>query len=68
MVAMAFRYCSALVLIVAGITFLPPTAATIGTLGGMVALGYTLLVWFVAYHVVMYRSESPEAQDDPTTV
>jgi hypothetical protein len=39
MVAMALRYFGALVLIAAGISFLPPNAATIATPGGMVAPG-----------------------------
>jgi|307.fasta_scaffold277555_1 hypothetical protein len=67
MVAMALRYVGALVLIAAGVSFLPPDAATIVTLGGMVALTYTALLWFVAYHVVMYGPE-PFTDDDPTTV
>ena len=68
MIAVAFRYLAALLLIAAGISFLPPDAATIFTTGGSVALGYTLLLWFAAYHVVMHGQE-PLAPDDssPTT-
>jgi hypothetical protein len=67
MVAMALRYLGALVLIAAGISFLPSDAATIVTPGGMVALAYALLLLFVAYHLVMYGPESPGTKDDPTT-
>jgi hypothetical protein len=67
MVAMALRYFGALVLIAAGISFLPPDAATIVTTGGMVALAYTLLLLFVAYQLVMYRPGPPGAEDDPAT-
>jgi len=64
---MALRYFGALVLIAAGISFLPPNAATIATPGGMVALAYTLLLLFVAYHLVMYVPEPPGTEDDPVT-
>jgi hypothetical protein len=67
MVATALRYFGALVLIAASISFLPPDAATIATTGGMVALAYTALLLFVAYHLVMYGPESPAAEDEPTT-
>ena len=67
MVAMALRNLAALVLIAASISFLPPDAATIATPGGLFALAYTLLMLFVAYHLVMYGPESPAAEDDPAT-
>jgi len=67
MVAMALRNLAALVLIAASISFLPPDAATIATPGGLFALAYTLLMLFVAYHLVMYVPESPAAEDDPAT-
>ena len=67
MVAMALRYLAALVLIAASISFLPPDAASIATPGGLFALAYTLLMLFVAYHLVMYGPESPGLEDDPAT-
>ena len=67
MVAMTLRCFGALILIAAGISFLPPDVATIATPGGMVALAYTLLLLFVAYHLVMYGPEAPEAEDEPAT-
>jgi hypothetical protein len=67
MVAMALRYFGALILIAAGISFLPRDAATIVTPGGMFALAYTLLLLFVAYHLVMYVAEPAAAVDNPAT-
>jgi hypothetical protein len=67
MIARALRYLGALLLIAAGISFLPQDAATIATTGGMVALAYTLLLLFVAYHLVMYGPESPAPEDAPAT-
>lgn len=67
MVARALRYVGALLLIAAGISFLPQDAATIATTGGMVALAYTSLLLFVAYHLVMYGPEPPAPDDEPAT-
>ena len=68
MVARALRYLGALVLIAAG-HFRSCRRMRQRSLrqGGMVALAYTSLLLFVAYHLVMYGPESSATEDEPTT-